>query len=119
MRILDAFNERDLAGTNAALHFPYVWIAGGEVRVFEHPESFPGDLFDRLIATGWHHTLWDYRRAVQSGKDKVHFAVQFTRYQADGSVIGSYPSMWIVTFKDGRWGVQASSSFAGWLGGAR
>ncbi len=99
---LDAFNERDLAGTNAALHFLHVRIAGGEVRVFERPESFPEDLFKRLIATGWHHTIWDYRRAVQSGAEKVHFAVKFTRHRADGSVIGSYPSMLIVTFKDGR-----------------
>ncbi len=54
----------------------------------------------------------DYRRAVQSCGDKVHFAVQFTRYRADGSVIGHYPSMWIVTLRDGRWGVEARSSFA-------
>jgi len=57
-------------------------------------------------------SLWNYRRAVQSTKDKVHFAVQFSRYRADGTLIGRYPSMWIVALIDRRWGVQARSSFA-------
>ena len=35
-------------------------------------------------ATGWAYSRWDYRRAVQSTVDKVHFAVQFTRYRKDG-----------------------------------
>ena len=110
---MDAFNARDLAGTDTALHFPHVRIASGAVHVREAPGDGMPDLFDRLnAATGWAYSRWDYRRAVQSGPDKVHFAVQFTRYRADDSVIGHYPSMWIVTLQDGRWGVQARSSFA-------
>lgn len=108
-----AFNARDVAGTEAALHFPHVRLASGTVRVTEAPGSLPPDLFDRFAAThGWACSRWDHRRAVQSCSDKVHFAVQFTRYRADGSVIGHYPSMWIVTLRDGRWGIQARSSFA-------
>jgi hypothetical protein len=30
---MDAFNRRDLAGMNAALHFPHVRIASGSVQV--------------------------------------------------------------------------------------
>ncbi len=37
---------------------------------------------------------------------------EFTRYRTDGSVIGRFPSMWIVTLRKGRWGVEARSSFA-------
>mgnify|MGYP003352611111 CR=1 FL=1 len=37
-----------------------------------------------------------------AGPDKVHFRVQFTRFAADGAPIGSYRSLYIVTFKDGR-----------------
>ncbi len=78
----------------------------------EEPGSLPADFFERFAgADGWACSRWDYRRAIQSGADKVHFAVQFTRYRADGSVIGHFPSMWIVTLRDGRWGVQARSSF--------
>ena len=114
---LDAFmrawNLRDLAGMDAAFHFPHVRIASGRIHLIEEPAVRRPDFFDRFIEqTGWHYTLWDYRRAVQSSADKVHFAVQFTRYRADGSVIGHYPSLWVVALLDGRWGVQGRSSFA-------
>ena len=36
----------------------------------------------------------------------------FQSYRGDGSAIGTYPSIWIVTRHEGRWGVQARSSFA-------
>ena len=108
-----AFNARDRSGTDAALHFPHVRLASGTVRVLEAPGFQPPDFFERFSdATGWACSRWDYRRAIQTSANKVHFAVQFTRYRADGSVIGRYPSMWIVTLREGRWGVQARSSFA-------
>ena len=33
-------------------------------------------------------------------------------YGEDGSLIGRYPSLWIVTCQDGHWGVQGRSSWA-------
>ena len=108
----DAWNRRDLAGMDAAFHFPHVRIASGRIH-FMDQGSRGDDFFEDFIAqTGWDYSLWDYRRAVQSTNDKVHFAVQFSRYRADGTLIGRYPSMWIVALIDGRWGVQARSSFA-------
>lgn len=110
---MKAWNLRDMDGMNAAFHFPHVRIAGGRIHVMKGPESWAEAFFDRFIEqTGWHYTLWDYRHAVQSKEDKVHFAVQFTRYRADDTVIGHYPSLWIVALIDGKWGVQARSSFA-------
>lgn len=110
---MDSWNTRDLEGMDAAFHFPHVRIASGAIHALETPSARSGDFFSRFIeSTGWHYTLWDYRRAIQSTDDKVHFAVQFTRYREDNSVIGVYPSMWIVAKIDGRWGVQARSSFA-------
>jgi|TARA_Y100000310_G_scaffold154168_1_gene153738 hypothetical protein len=110
---MDAWNLRDLDGMNATFHFPHARIASGRIHIMEEPTSRAPDFFDRFIEqTEWHYSLWDYRRAVQSTDDKVHFAVQFSRYRADNSVIGVYPSMWIVARIENRWGVQARSSFA-------
>ncbi len=107
-----AFNARDVAGTDAALHFPHVRLASGKVSLMEEGGQ-PPDMFERFArAFGWACSRWDYRRAVQSCPEKVHFAVQFTRYRADGSAIGHFPSMWIVTKREGRWGIEARSSFA-------
>ena len=110
---MDAWNCRDLEGMDAAFHFPHARIASGRITILEQPMARIPGFFDQFIQqTGWHYSLWDYRRAVQSTDDKVHFAVQFTRYRADGTAIGVYPSMWVVALIDGRWGVQARSSFA-------
>ena len=69
----------------------------------------------RLLARAgpdWHHSGWDFRKAIAAGAAKVHLDVQFTRYRADNSVIGSFRSLWIVIEDGGRWAVAARSSFA-------
>ena len=66
---MDAFNRRDLAGMDAALHFPHVRIASGAVQVMDGPGLAPDDFFARFAAaTGWAYSRWDYRRAVQSSR---------------------------------------------------
>ena len=50
---------------------------------------------------------------IAAGAAKVGLDVQFIRYRADESVIGSLRSLWIVTEDGGRWAVAARSSFAG------
>jgi hypothetical protein len=42
----------------------------------------------------------------------VHLDVQFTRFRAAGSVIGVFPAVYVVVEQDGRWLIQARSSFA-------
>jgi hypothetical protein len=51
-------------------------------------------------------------KVIQSGPDKVHFAVIFVRYGTNGKEIGKFPSLYMVTLKDGHWGVQGRSSYA-------
>jgi len=61
---------------------------------------------------GLGRSAWDYQEAIDAGPEKVHFRVQFTRYRADGTPIGSYRPLYIVTLQDGRWGITARSSWA-------
>ena len=118
LRVLDAFmaafNARDVEAWIATLHFPHVRIAGGRVAVFEDAAAFRDNFEFASFAkqTGWSRSEWTERRLVQSGPDKVHFAVVFTRYREDGSVLARYDSLYVVTKQDGRWGVQARSSYA-------
>ena len=66
-------------------------------------------------SAGWARTCTPRRRwcpIIAAGPTKVHLDVQFTRYRADNSVIGSFRSLWIVTEDSGRWAVAARSSFA-------
>jgi hypothetical protein len=108
-----AFNARDVAAFEAVLHFPHYRIASGNVSVLQDPRTLP-DLFERFVAAmpGWDHSAWEKRKVIHSGPDKVHIDTRFTRYQADGSVLASYDSLYIVTKQSGHWGVLARSSFA-------
>src|SRR5260370_34921885 len=60
----------------------------------------------------WHHSAWDFRNPISSNSDKVHLDVQFSRYRADGSVLGWYRSIWVVSLIKQRWAAQLRSSFA-------
>ena len=107
-----ALNRYDAAGMDACMHFPHPRIADGKVVVYDKPGNNPMDLFDRLKkADGWSHSKWDARELVQHNAAKAHWKVSYTRYRADGSVIGAYESLYILTKVDGRWGIQARSSF--------
>lgn len=100
------------AAMDACMHFPHVRMAQGSLVVYEAPGSNPMDPFDRLTAgDGWQRSAWNHKRVVPWDDDKVHVEVRYTRYREDGSVIGVYDSLYIVTRANGRWGIQARSSF--------
>ena len=111
---MTAFNAEDAEALRTTwFHFPHVRLHSGQVTVMATPADFRSAVWGRTgQAQGWARTAWDYVEPVDSGPDKVHFRVQFTRYRADGSAIGSYRSLYIVTKLDGRWGIQARSSWA-------
>ena len=116
MRLLDefmeAFNSRDLKAYAATFNYPSVRIASGRVIILDGSNSHPVGMFDWLAAQGWHHSAWDHRKVIHASEDKVHFDTRFTRYREDGSEVGTYDSLYVVTKQAGHWGVQARSSFA-------
>jgi hypothetical protein len=72
----------------------------------------PMDLFARLRQEhGWHHSAWNEIKLVQSSPIKAHYAVQYTRYRADNSVLSVCDSLYVLTCMDGDWKIQCRSSF--------
>jgi len=111
-RFIVALNAHDAAGMDACLHFPHMRIGNGRVDVWQAPGNNPMDMFERLKREdGWHRSTWDDIRMIQWGPLKTHFKLNFTRYREDSSVIGSYETLCILTLRDGRWGMQARSSY--------
>jgi len=111
-RFMDALNTHDAASMDAEMHFPHIRIAGGRVTVYDQPGRNPMDLFQKLKAEDdWHHSVWNERRLLQYSDTKAHMAVTYTRFRTDGSTIGVYESLYILTLKNGHWGIQARSSF--------
>lgn len=112
-RFMAALNARDQAALLTTMHFPHYRLAGVTMRVWEQPDASYFAGFLARAGEDWHHTHWDFRRVIVAGPEKVHFDVQFTRYRADNSAIGSYRSLYIVTRRDGKWAIAIRSSFAG------
>jgi len=112
-RFLAALNARDEETLLATMHFPHYRLAGVTMRVWDEPDASYLTGFYARAGEGWHHTAWDFRRVIVAGPEKVHFDVQFTRYRADDSALGSFRSLYVVTRRDGIWAIALRSSFAG------
>lgn len=106
-----ALNARDEAALAATLHFPHYRLTGGRMKVWDRPDSYFAD-FRQRAGDEWHRSAWDFRRVIAAGPDKVHVDLQFTRYRADGTPLGHYRSLWVMSRLDGRWAAQVRSSFA-------
>jgi hypothetical protein len=115
MKLLDeymsAWNRADLAAWERTFHFPHYRLASGKMTVLDWPgvQDTPAPW---APGSDWHHSAWRRRRIVHASDKKVHVDTRFTRYRADGSEIGSYDSLYVVTKENGRWGVKLRSSFA-------
>ena len=111
---MQAFNAEDAEAMRTRwFHFPHVRLHSGKVSVMQTPADLHLAVWDRQgQSKDWARTAWDYVEVTDSGPGKAHFRVQFTRYRADGSAIGSYKSLYVVTLQDGRWAIQARSSWA-------
>jgi hypothetical protein len=111
-RHLIALNAGDAAGIAATLHFPHYRLAGTRMQVWQTSDTYLSDFLARA-GEGWHHTKWDFRNVISASRDKVHVDLQFTRFRADDSVLGSFRSIWVITSIGGCWAAQLRSSFAG------
>ena len=116
LAVLDAYmaglNRGDEVAVNAACNFPHVRIAGGKITVYQQPGSNPMDLFERLkTEDDWKWSRWETRQLVQFSDTKAHYALSYTRFRSDDSVIGVYESLYVLTKDAAGWGIQARSSF--------
>jgi hypothetical protein len=111
-RHLAALNSGDAAALAETLHFPHYRLAGARMQIWTHPDNYLRD-FHARAGDEWARSAWDFRNPIGCSPDKVHLDVQFSRYRADGSLLGRYRSIWVVTCIEGRWAAQLRSSFAG------
>ena len=116
MLVLDHFmaglNHYDAKAMDAAMHFPHVRFAGGQIKTYPKAGDNPMDLFERLKREDdWKYSSWVSRELVQCSDIKAHYALSYTRFRSDDSVIGVYESLYVLTKVDHAWGIQLRSSF--------
>ena len=109
------FNAQDPDRWAQTLLFPHVRISSGGLVVHPSREQFTAQMDFRAFARNynWQRSAWDRLEVIQVGANKVHIAVQFTRYDAAQTPQASFDSLYILQ-RDaaGRWGIRARSSFA-------
>ena len=109
-----AFSGKDAAAHIATYHFPHYRLARGAMSMWETAEvarRSHESLFQTLPDTGWHRSEWVHRKIITSSPSKVHIDTRFRRLREDGTVIGTYDSLYVVTKLNGRWGIKLRSSF--------
>jgi hypothetical protein len=113
-RFMATFNSRDPAGHAATYQFPHFRLARGVMNSWPtqaDATSAHEIVFQALPDTGWTRSEWVHRKIVTLSASKVHVDTRFRRLREDGSVIGVYDSLYVLTKANGRWGVKMRSSF--------
>jgi hypothetical protein len=116
MRVLDdymtAFNRMDMAAWESTFQFPHYRLASAQMKVLDHAGLQKAEDVRKSLGADWHHSAWGRRKIIHWSADKAHVDTLFIRYRADGSVMGSFESIYVLTKEQGRWGVKLRSSFA-------
>lgn len=109
-----AWNAADIAAIRLTLNYPHVTLGpAGQVVVANEPSEFNTD-FDALRAReGWHHSTLDECTVLSATEQKAHCSVVFSRYHDDGAKYGTGAVLYIVTNRDGHWGMQFRSGMFG------
>jgi hypothetical protein len=113
---MSGFNAMDRDAWTGSMNYPHYRFASGKMMQWKKEDM--DDVYIKRVKTnltngGWHHSVWTRREIVHCSDVKIHVDTQFTRYREDGSIIGAYDSLYVLTLIDGHWGVQMRSSFAG------
>ena len=108
---ITALNSRDQAAIAATLHFPHVRLSGTTLKIWDSEDTYFADFLARA-GGDWHHSAFADVRMLRAAADKVHLDAEIRRFAADGSLITSFRSLWVITCEAGRWAAKMRSSFA-------
>ena len=121
-QFMDGLNALDIETHMATYQFPHFRYASGTIAIWNTPlEANPilgASEFERrtqlrkVLGPEWHKSVWTRRDIVQGDAEKVHVATTFVRQRKDGSTIKTYESLYVMTKREGRWGIKGRSSFA-------
>jgi len=108
LHALNGLRENDLADT---LHFPHFRLVGATLDCWPSAETYLSD-FRARAGDDWARTAWQAIDVQRENADKVHLAVRINRFDINDQLIADFDSLWVITFKNGKWAAQFRSSFA-------
>ena len=105
-----ALNARDVDRSRRTLHYPHIQIAGCDVSILESPADFEIN-YQALADDGWTYSTLDSCTMRHFCDEKVHFELQLSMHNANDSRYATYQALWIVSRRNGVWGIQCRSVF--------
>lgn len=108
-RFGSAFEREDIVGMDSCCHFPHYLVSGNEMICWENKGQLTEAFFDDLKEKGFKRTVVTKREPVLVCENKVHFYYCYYREDVCGNVMSRHENLWIVTYKDGKWGIQLRS----------
>jgi hypothetical protein len=97
------------ADLEALVHLPVIYVSETEAQVRQHYPFDPARMRD---VTGFHHPETT-TRIVHLEETRAHLTIEGTRHRADGTVIESIDSFYILHKRDGEWKVSVFSGIRG------
>lgn len=110
---LRALNARNEGSGKLLLHYPHVRIMGNQVVVWNEPDEYDIRVDWLGAAETWDQVELSFCTVRQDSEDMMHFEIEFSALDTDQLRSMTYKSFWIVTNKDGRWGIQSLSTIPG------
>jgi hypothetical protein len=101
----DQFNAENLEGMDDFLHFPHYLLSGNELIEWKTRGQLPASFFDDLHEQGWKRTVYRCREVILVSPDKVHFRMKYTRERDEGTIITEHENIWILIYKNNKWGI--------------
>ncbi|HIA48337.1 MAG TPA: hypothetical protein EYN96_10320 [Candidatus Hydrogenedentes bacterium] len=107
-----AFNGADNAALLDTLNLPHAFLLDNGALAAAHDPSGPlvaMDFDGMREREGWHMSSIDSLTPVQVSPGSVSFELVFSRYHQNGMKYRTVPALWVLTDKEGHWGVQFRS----------
>ena len=103
---MSAWNQADINALRKTLNFPHLSLFGSQFLLADTPEEFMVDFDGMREREGWTRSSFDAIEVTSSSPDKVHYRLVFSRYGADGQAYQTASVFYVMTLKDGHWGMQ-------------
>ncbi len=111
--LMDRYHEAFLSGTRddleALVHLPVIYVTETDVQV---RDRYPFDPVKLRTMTEFHHSETE-TRFVHVEATRVHVLIEGTRHRADGSVLESLQSFYILQDRGDGWKVAVFSGIRG------
>ena len=106
-----AFNSIDAEAWADTMSFPQVRLSSSGLGYWRTRDDFLAGVEPGRQRT-WAGTRLDSADVIQSGANGANVVVRYSRLNAKGEPLATYDAVYLVTHRDGRWAVQARSTYA-------